>query len=116
MNAFLTGSRVYGTPREDSDIDLAVLMSSAELGALLRLADPEAQGHEYEDGVSIRFGNLNLIVFCAKDEFDAWRSATQELIARKPVTRAEAVLAIDAKLAEIPSRECVEAFPPYDAF
>lgn len=37
--SFLTGSRVYGTPREDSDIDLVVLVHQEELDLLHKLSE-----------------------------------------------------------------------------
>lgn len=35
MNAFITGSHAYGTPREDSDIDLVVLVEDESTLAAL---------------------------------------------------------------------------------
>lgn len=37
MNAFITGSRRYGTPRPNSDLDMVVRMSVEELDALVDL-------------------------------------------------------------------------------
>ncbi len=94
---FLTGSRVYGTPREDSDTDLVVYVSQADL-AILRatagVAAPDLKSKYPEKGATLMFGKLNLI--CVEDaaKFEAWRSATEALKARKPVTRDEAVRTI----------------------
>lgn len=93
MNAFLTGSQVYGTPTAQSDVDLAVRVSDSDCELLATLADQEPGS----GGMSIRFGNLNLICL-GERSFEAWREATEELIARKPVTRDEAVKVIKAKL------------------
>jgi hypothetical protein len=92
---FLTGSRVYGTPREDSDIDLVALVSDKDLYELVKAA--EATGglgsgqDEYEDGRSLRFGKLNLLCVTKKRHFDIWKLGTLELMAMAPVTRDHAI-------------------------
>lgn len=90
MNAFLTGSQVYGTPTPESDVDLCVQMSWADMNALTRFADsisgslPDAQ----------KFGKLNLLIL--EDwKFRAWKRGTEDLVARKPVTREEAIAVLD---------------------
>lgn len=93
MNAFLTGSRAYGTPRDDSDVDLALKVSEADFTTLQSLAT----GRNGSGGgwISIYFGRLNLI--CLKPaEFDAWKRANDQLIAEKPVTKERAIELIDA--------------------
>jgi predicted nucleotidyltransferase len=97
--AFLTGSRAYGTPQANSDTDICLLMSFADIDALASQAP-----HSDEDGsgdgsdVSLRFGKLNLICMSDPAKFEAWREATAELAARRPVTRQEAIDLIDQKL------------------
>lgn len=44
---------------------------------------------------SVRFGSLNIIMLTDEEEFIAWKTATDELIKRKPVTRKEAVQDIE---------------------
>lgn len=39
MRAFLTGSRVYGSPKEDSDLDLVIHVSSGDLELLKLMSD-----------------------------------------------------------------------------
>lgn len=94
MTAFITGSRAYGTPREDSDIDLVISVSPADSEILWRLTE-ETTG-------SVRFGRLNLIICEQEDpektpiKFFTWRRVTDALKALsliKPVTRDEAVSA-----------------------
>ena len=98
--AFLTGSRVYGTPTVKSDIDMVVLLSPAELELLREYADDpghrcpsmledNAAGDDSPTG-SFMFGKLNLIVTTSRTRYMQWREGTQTLIARKPVTRDEA--------------------------
>lgn len=98
--AFLTGSRCYGTPAVDSDIDLVALVSRDDLSVLCHEADTETHssaGGEV-DGASMRFGKLNLIAFTDPGEYIAWKNATAELYSRKPVTRDEAVTEIKKHL------------------
>lgn len=90
MNAFLTGSQVYGTPTERSDVDLCVQMSWADMNLLTRFADsisgslPDSQ----------KFGKLNLLIL--EDwKWRAWKRGTEELVARKPVTREEAIAVLE---------------------
>ena len=102
MHGFITGSRAYGTPREDSDVDLAVFVPSQDADKFRELFKAElriSNEGSYPDGCAYRFGNLNLLVFSSEPHFKAWRDATAELVARKPVTRSEAIKAIDEKLA-----------------
>ena len=93
MNAFLVGSRVYGEPREDSDIDLVVRMSPEDAYQLRRLADPIRQNDPM--GV-VRYGKLNLVV-CETDAlFEAWVDGFDEVMhefakTQNPVTRARAI-------------------------
>lgn len=71
MRAFITGSRAYGKPREDSDIDLVVRVSGDAAELLWDLS---------EDDKSCRFGRLNLILCTTDEKFAAWKVATQQMI------------------------------------
>lgn len=98
MNAFITGSQAYGVPREDSDIDLVVLLGASQLEGLILLAHPGSGSAAAASSASLRFGNLNLICHTKEETFAAWKKATLELIDRKPVTRDEAVATIQAEV------------------
>lgn len=74
--AFITGSRAYGNPRPDSDIDLVVRMDEATL-AILRLLNESGN-----DNV-IRFGNLNIIPALSDADYAVWVVGTKQLIRRK---------------------------------
>jgi predicted nucleotidyltransferase len=95
MKSFLTGSRVYGTPRPDSDIDLVVLVDDVDLQKLCDMVatteDRDTLGAPggiyYEDGTSLRFGRLNLLCVTEKKHFDVWQFGTERLKEQKPVTR-----------------------------
>lgn len=98
MQAFLTGSRVYGTPREDSDLDMFVYCpDQATLDLLTESADDETIGCADDDydgesanRVILRFGKLNLLCTTKKADYAAWKDGTALLTSRKPVTRDEA--------------------------
>lgn len=113
MKAFTTGSRVYGEPTADSDIDLVVLTSPGVITALAELADKEvpafglaAPGGASDPGpadspagvtASLKFGRLNLICVADLIAYAVWRKGTIELAKRaddtgKPVPRNEAVV------------------------
>ncbi len=84
--AFITGSRAHGTPRDDSDIDLAVPLHEKDYRTLWALAGALGK---------LQFGNLNLVAFnmdCPKDakRFRAWKKTNYELCYRGPVTKEEA--------------------------
>ena len=83
--SFLTGSRAYGNPREDSDIDLAVLLSSEELQQLRNHASRNENESAHPEmrvykGASLRFGKLNLLVFTDEQQYLAWQVATQSMV------------------------------------
>lgn len=113
-NAFLTGSRKYGTPRLDSDYDLCVLVSDDDFQELKRLYKPDRnvfgrlvswiwKGHEDENestngdgtvGFPLKFGPLNLLVFRSEELFLAWLRGTNECLQKTPRTRDEAIAII----------------------
>lgn len=90
MNAFVTGSRVYGTPTPESDIDLCVCLTVSEMNALASCSDKDPGSMPD----SLCFGKLNLLIL-EPWKFAAWKRGTDALIARKPVTREEAVKVLD---------------------
>ena len=83
MDAFLTGSRAYGTPKPESDIDLVVYMSEELLELLEAFADSnEGSGKENKKTPpkgSLRFGQLNLICLTDINEHTIWKSVTNKL-------------------------------------
>jgi hypothetical protein len=114
--SFVTGSRKYGTPRPDSDVDMIVFVSKADLEILAALADPELpedrsapvyfkennprafRAGDYDPmSQPLRFGRLNLICVTDPAQYDAWRAGTERLSREQPVTR-EAAVALLSKL------------------
>ena len=89
MTIFVTGSRAYGTPREDSDWDIVVMISAPAV-KILSLASDETVG-PYPNSTTLRFGKLNLICCTHQAVFDAWKKGTNKCIARSPITREDAV-------------------------
>ena len=101
---FITGSRAYGTPKYDSDIDLVVLMPADELEALIEIQGTLETKHENIYSLddtgnkvpshSFKFGRLNLICFTDPKEFAGWQAATVLLKSQRPVTRDYAIKTI----------------------
>lgn len=93
--AFLTGSRAYGNPREDSDVDLVILTNTASLIALERVSDPNPPpkqcGDSAYEGRHLVFGKLNLIVTTEPEMYGAWLEGTIKLMEEAPVSRDRAV-------------------------
>ena len=101
MKPFLTGSRAYGTPRPDSDVDIVVLIDDRdgepddELFHNLATAGHCDEIKEYcETSACVRFGKLNIIIARCPEQYEAWRKGTEECASRKPVTRDEAIEAM----------------------
>jgi len=89
MKSFLTGSRAYGTPKEDSDYDVVVSMSQ-ELCDTLRPAS-EAEAPDYPHSVALRFGKLNLICAVHPVMYEAWRKGNELCLAEAPITHERAI-------------------------
>lgn len=100
MKAFVTGSRKYGTARDDSDIDLVVFVESdddimaldkmhvcAKGPRLLSMTSRENGGlHTY------RFGDLNLMAVTKEEWYRVWKEGTEECMQQElPITREQAV-------------------------
>lgn len=101
---FLTGSRVYGKPRDDSDLDLCLLVTKDELDLLRKCADmatgdqehAEEENEENEvrmyppNGRVLRFGKLNVLCFIHNDtEGDFFSFALGTVKMRKDGSRKE---------------------------
>lgn len=87
MRAFLTGSRAFGTPTPESDVDVVVLMDKPEMAKLVSQAEESERSGDYGNGQSLRFGRLNLIVVNTEEQFGLWRDSTDECLAMKPVSK-----------------------------
>lgn len=87
MTAFLTGSRLYGQPTPESDVDLVIHMSPERAKKFMDALDPEMlpkhmtpedrARYGLGDQITFRFGKLNLILCLTLTRTDAWLDATQ---------------------------------------
>lgn len=84
--AFITGSRAYGTPRPDSDIDLVIKCSHDDL-VLLNSFGGKSTWNPNNVSANLHFDNLNIIAISSDIVYEAWRLTNEELLKRKPVTR-----------------------------
>jgi hypothetical protein len=87
--AFLIGSRAYGNPKVDSDVDLVVYMSPDDAKTLLENADMSIRHDELYH--SCRYGNLNIMVCVDDAYYDTWVKGNKVLRLCKPVTRDVAI-------------------------
>ena len=88
FTAFITGSRAYGVPKENSDIDL-VLPLPKEVIKILRPWGED--GSNCPGSTSMKFGRLNLIIPDSPESIAVWEQGTAQLIAHGPVTRKAAM-------------------------
>lgn len=88
MNAFLTGSHVYGTPRADSDVDIVVLVEDAAERKVL--CDNAEWRRRRGTSLMVGYGKLNLIVCPTPAEQARWLHPTLNLIMEKPVNKERA--------------------------
>lgn len=82
MKAFITGSRAYGLPRDDSDIDLVIRCDDATASALVAvLADEsdESDGYDNDKRIQVRAGQCNLMLCRDDDAYEVWRRGTEAL-------------------------------------
>jgi hypothetical protein len=89
MQAFITGSHVYGQPHPDSDIDMVLLCRQPETEDLLVATSDNEE-------VPVQYGKLNLIICDSHEKYQAWKDAmiqcvTHRVRVNRPLTREEAV-------------------------
>lgn len=90
MKPFITGSRAYGTPTAESDVDLVIPpMISQDQHTIVKLSD--------NLDIPIKYGNLNLIIAPTEEAFWLWWKCTKELKQIKPVTRECAINLIESR-------------------
>ena len=75
MKSFITGSRAYGQPNADSDLDLVILVDESTKAQLVAFSDLSTE--------PIRFGKLNIIACTTEEEFTCWKYGTMSLIHRR---------------------------------
>ena len=119
--AFATGSRVYGTPTETSDLDLVIRVSdSATVALIAALADSSTlapnDGQRPASAVglpnaSFRFGKLNIIIAHTDRQYADWKEGTAKLMEEKPVTRERAVEVFTALRARVIEQDDPDVIP-----
>lgn len=110
---FLTGSRLYGAPRADSDLDLVVHMDRELIEKIAEELPTSvcgnrscgAYGKDNPEFVVFRFGELNLIATACPVAYRAWQEGTANCVKallknRRGLTRDEAVDIIGKQLAK----------------
>lgn len=97
-NALVVGSRVYGAPRSDSDVDLVLLLSQKEIAIIIKseqgtlVAAPSLEdSNAAYPGYVYNFDKLQLLMTDDPVFFNTWSSGMDEImrLGRK-VTRLEA--------------------------
>jgi len=97
MKAVLTGSRRYGTPRADSDVDVVIRADEQKLiETLVANADGTGSMGAGHDQFSVKYGKLNLIVCLTDAAYLTWADGNASLDAQAPVTRDNAVKVFSA--------------------
>ena len=79
MNAFVTGSRAYGTIKPDSDIDLVIRIDHETAILLRKLSDQSMEVGEKNTPRPVRFGKLNLLLCESDEEWAVWRIGTTQM-------------------------------------
>ena len=100
---FVTGSHAYGTPRNDSDLDLVVMLTPGDLKVLQDRA-PGAEMTDYPPSqieTSLRYGTLNLICCTTLEKWETWKRGTWELKKEAPVSHGTAVAKFKQLFAEL---------------
>lgn len=100
-NAFITGSRIYGEPNNDSDIDVVIKLNITDTDKIIRVLTSAGQKvtenrGDYAGQTSIKIGALNLLVCHSDKTFFAWSTGTEMLkrertIAGRPLSRERAI-------------------------
>lgn len=98
--AHIGGSRAYGTPRENSDVDLVVLVTLPEAYILGNNADEPNEPRGERKSFPVRYGRLNLIVCFEQETYDRWLSGKVRLQERArdgaKVSREDAIAMFNA--------------------
>lgn len=91
--AFITGSRAYGVPREDSDLDLVIYCDPETARALWALSQ-----QQHPETKKLLLDNVNLVVTTEPEQYAAWERGTEALKSKPvPADRATAVEVMKAE-------------------
>lgn len=93
MKCFITGSRWYGAPKHDSDLDI-VLCCPSKYWPLLHPSCDKVNSDEPEytrSSLNYRYGKLNLIIVSSRWYYLRWRLARFICWCKSPINRDTAV-------------------------
>ena len=83
---FVTGSRVYGTPRKDSDLDVVVRADEYVIRIIESIVGRSASDYDHKS-VSVQAGPINLHLCATDEEYDRWEKGTKSAEVVKPIDR-----------------------------
>lgn len=87
-DSFPTGSRVYGTPKLDSDFDIVVLCSQEDAIKVFGYLHPDDAMYPIdENSIHIKKGEVDYILCFNEIRFCTWKSVTETLKKIAPVDR-----------------------------
>lgn len=89
---FVTGSRAYGVPRPDSDVDICCLGSP---GTLLFLHECQLLKQDYADAATLRLPGYDVLIFKSIDDLHGWKRVNDYLVSKAPVTKQTAIEAFE---------------------
>ncbi len=94
MQAFITGSQVYGEPTENSDVDVVIHCSKDVAKELEKLL---GEGPSNYDGTvrTVKSGKINLILCHLEQDMKAWKKGTKILKIMQPVSSKKAKEVLD---------------------
>jgi hypothetical protein len=87
---FITGSRVYGTPRDNSDLDVVIRCDAYVIAAIEALIGKSSGDYDHKS-VSVQCGPLNLHLCGTDGEYDRWHQGTRTCEVVAPIDRKTAI-------------------------
>lgn len=83
---FITGSRAYGSPSEDSDLDIVIRCDRYIAAVVESLIGRSTSDYDHES-VSVQCGQVNLHLCTTDREYDRWKLGTRSCEVVAPVDR-----------------------------
>lgn len=83
---FITGSRAYGSPSDDSDLDIVIRCDRYVAAVVEALVGKSSSDYDHES-VSVQCGNVNLHLCTTDREYDRWKLGTRSCEVVAPIDR-----------------------------
>ncbi len=83
---FITGSRAYGSPSENSDLDIVIRCDRFVAAVVESLIGKCSSDYDHES-VSVQCGKINLHLCTTDREYDRWKLGTRSCEVVAPVDR-----------------------------